>query len=327
VITRRNAVNALFGCTVSAAAKPIVEANRLSVLSDEVAPDLPGAIRFAKTFELKWLELRGQGSTKRNYYHAPLDEVRESAKMLADAGIGVSFLNTRFLKWHYPGTEKEAIPFPELFEAYKRYNLSPQKLLDDMTSELPGSFERAHILGTTKIRIFSFVRMPHPLGFLPRVADVLGPMAETAHRAGCQLLVENEHTTNVVTGQEMQRIMSLVPSPGVALNWDPHNGLAFESPYPEGYSKLPKARIQNVQIKARSLLIAEDRMDWAKAAADLQRDGYLGCYGLEPHMGQGTEGLSNAKRAMEKLRQTFGLDSLYQPRVQLKIGEHRGHRG
>jgi hypothetical protein len=27
-------------------------ANRLSVLSDEVAPDLRGAIRFAKTFEL-----------------------------------------------------------------------------------------------------------------------------------------------------------------------------------------------------------------------------------------------------------------------------------
>jgi hypothetical protein len=99
-----------------------VEANRLSVLSDEVAPDLRGAIQFAKAFELKWLELRGQESNKRNYYHAPLAEVRESAKILSDAGIGVSFLNTRFLKWHYPGTEKDAIPFPELFDAYKRYN-------------------------------------------------------------------------------------------------------------------------------------------------------------------------------------------------------------
>ena len=132
-------------------------------------------------------------------------------------------------------------------------------------------------------------------------------MAETALRGGCQLLVENEHTTNVVTGEEMARIMSLVPSTGLGLNWDPHNALTFESPYPEGYAKLPKHRIRNVQVKARSLLTAEDRMDWAKAANDLQRDGYRGCYGLEPHMGQGAEGVSNARRAMEQLRRTFGL--------------------
>ena len=160
VITRRNALNTLLAGAASAAVKPIIEANRLSVLSDEVASDLRGAIQFAKVFGLKWLELRGQESNKRNYYHAPLDEVKDSAKMLADAGIGVSFLNTRFLKWHYPGTEKEAVPFPELFDAYKKYNLSPQKLLDDMVTELPGSIERAQILGTEKIRIFSFVRMP-----------------------------------------------------------------------------------------------------------------------------------------------------------------------
>jgi L-ribulose-5-phosphate 3-epimerase len=306
VFTRRTIIKALVASTAAAAGKPIVAADRLSVLSDEVASDLRGAIRFAKDFNLRWLELRGQGANKRNYYHAPLAEVRESATMLKDAGIGVSFLNTRFLKFHYPGTEQEAIPYPELFDAYKKYDLSPTKLLDDMRTELPGSIERAHLLGTTKIRIFSFARMPKPLDFLPRVAEVLGPIAEMALRAGCQLLVENEHTTNVVTGDEMQRIMALVPSTGLGLNWDPHNALKFESPYPQGYAKLPKNRIHNVQVKARSLLTVEDRMDWAKAATNLQRDGYRGCYGLEPHMGEGQEGLANAKRAMETLRRTFG---------------------
>ena len=307
MITRRNIFNTLFAGAASAAARPIVQADRLAVLSDEVAQDLRGAIRFSKEFGLKWLELRGQGANKRNYYHAPLEEVREAARMLAEEGMGVSFLNTRFLKFHYPGTEKEALPFPELFEAYKRYNLTPKKLLDDMAGELPGSIERARILGTTKIRIFTFVRMPNPIDFLPRVADVLSRMAETALDAGCQLLVENEHTTNVVTGKEMARIMSLVPSPGLGLNWDPHNALSFESPYPEGYSKLPKHRIGNVQIKARSLLEVKDRMNWANAARDLGRDGYRGCFGLEPHMGEGAERVSNAKRAMKELQRTFGL--------------------
>lgn len=167
MFARRNIIKTLVAWTASAAGKPIVEADRLSVLSDEVAPDLREAIHFAKAFNLRWLELRGQGANKRNYYHAPIAEVRESATMLKDAGIGVSFLNTRFLKWHYPGTEKEALPFPELFDAYKKYDLSPTKLLDDMRTELPGSIERAHVLGTTKIRIFSFVRMPKPLDFLP----------------------------------------------------------------------------------------------------------------------------------------------------------------
>ena len=48
-------------------------------------------------------------------------------------------------------------------------------------------------------------------------------------------------------------------------------------------------------------------MDWAKAAADLEHDGYRGCYGLEPHMGEEAERISNARRAMEQLRRTFGL--------------------
>jgi hypothetical protein len=297
----------LFTGKASAAARPVVEANRLSVLTDEVAPDLRGAIQFAQECGLKWVELRAQQTGKRNYYHAPLAEVRDAAKMLADAGIGVSFLNTRFLKWHYPGTENDAIPYPELFDAYKRYNLSPTKLLEDMGHELPESIERAHILGTKKIRIFSFIRMPRPLEFLPRVADILSPFEETARRSGCQLLVENEHTTNVVTGREMARIMSLVPSRGIGLNWDPHNALGFESPYPEGYSALPKHRIGNVQIKARSLLTHGDRMDWAKAAVDLEHDGYRGCYGLEPHMGNEGAGVVNARRALQQLRRTLGL--------------------
>jgi sugar phosphate isomerase/epimerase len=306
VISRRDVLSLVIACTAPAAGKPIIAANRLSVLSDEVAPDLRGALRFAQEFGLKWVELRGQQAGRRNYYHAPLQEVKEAAKMLADAGIGVSFLNTRFLKWHYPGTENDAIPYPELFDAYKKYDLSPRMLLDDMAHELPGSIERAQILGTTKIRIFSFVRMPRPLDFLPRVADVLRPMEETARRNGCQLLVENEHTTNVVTGAEMTRIMSLVPSRGLGLNWDPHNALGFESPYPEGYSVLPKHRI-GVQVKARSLLTNEDHMDWAKAAADLERDGYRGCYGLEPHMGGEAERAFQQGVRLNKLRRTLGL--------------------
>jgi sugar phosphate isomerase/epimerase len=271
------------------------------VIGDEVAADLAGAITFARTFGLKWLELRGQAAGRRHYYHAPLSEVRAAAAMLRDAGIGVSFLNTRLMKWHYPGTETDAVAGQEWLDGYKKYNTSARELFDGQMDEVKGAIERSHILGVKKIRVFAFVRLRDPLAFLPRVADVLAPMAELSKREQCQLLVENEPTTNVVTGTEIAELLKLVPSDGLGLNWDPHNTIKFEPPFPNGYRHIPKHRIGNVQIKARSLLVSDEYMDWAHMAARLQQDGYRGFYGLEPHMGSDAEGLLNAKRALARL--------------------------
>lgn len=67
----------------------------------------------------------------------------------------------------------------------------------------------------------------------------------------------------MVTCREGSELLKLVPSKAIGLNWDVYNGFsAGENPYPDGYQLLPKERIGNVQVKGRSLLDEERRLNW-----------------------------------------------------------------
>jgi sugar phosphate isomerase/epimerase len=110
-------------------------------------------------------------------------------------------------------------------------------------------------------------------------------MGEVAAREKIHLLVENEVSCNVATCGELAELMRLLPSRWLGVNWDPLNGVHFhESPMPDGYAKLPKDRIGNVQIKGRSVLPGPERLDWAAIFRALADDGYTGQCGLETHI-------------------------------------------
>ncbi|HYZ83773.1 MAG TPA: TIM barrel protein, partial [Bryobacteraceae bacterium] len=122
-----------------------------------------------------------------------------------------------------------------------------------------------------------------------QAADILGEMAELCAREKVELLVENEAACNVATCTELAGLMKLLPQKSVGINWDPLNGFdRGEEPYPMGYSLLPKKRIGNVQVKGRSLLDPEKKLDWAAIKQALQNDGYPGKIGLETHYFDGT---------------------------------------
>ena len=118
---------------------------------------------------------------------------------------------------------------------------------------------------------------------------VIAEMAEIAARDKMQLLVENEGACNVVTCAEVAEFLKLLPQKNVGFNWDPLNGTSQkETPFPDGYALLPKKRIWNVQMKGHSLLDEERKLDWRSIFAQLDKDGYRGCAGLETHYFDGT---------------------------------------
>lgn len=274
-VTRREwlAAAALAGATPAMAGNRI-DRSRFSAITDEIGRTPQAAIAFAKQYGLRWLELRSLPDAKgKEYFQQPTDYLKQAAKEFKDAGIGISFLNTSMCKYLMPGTK----PVSPRVRTSDRF--------DKRIDELKKSIEAAQILGTNKIRVFCFMRAEGADALFPKIADVLNELAEIAGRDRMHLLIENEGACNVGTAEECARMIKLLPSKWIGINWDPHNAAnRKEVAFPDGYEMLPAKRIGNVQIKGKSLLYPEERMDWKAIFRRLEKDGYKGQVGLETHI-------------------------------------------
>jgi len=266
------------------AAKSRVDKNRMSIITDECAKSPAEAIAFAAKFGLKWLELRGVPGERREYYTISEDELRAAAKEFSAGGVKISFLNTGMLKFGLYDTEP-ARKRQETGEQRAKRLATEKERFDRRMDDLGKAIRAAHILGTDKVRIFTFTRVAEPDRLLPRIAEILGPMALAAEKEKIKLLVENEGSCNIGSCAELAALMKLVPTKGLGINWDAMNGTAFkETPFPDGYNLLPKSRIHNVQIKGRSLQQGAQWLDWAAIFKTLDKEGYKGQFGLETHI-------------------------------------------
>ena len=260
-----------------------IDYSRVSAVTDECANTEAGAVKFATDHGLKWVELRAVPGVKSSYHLWDEANLKASAKMLADAGVRVSFLNTPLLKYTLPGTvieRKNDTP-----DARQKREARDQVLFDRRLEDLRKSIRAAQILGVDKVRTFNFLRVAEPEKIYPRIAEVLNEMAKIAEAEHIHLLLENETSCNSVSCEEMAAMLKLVPSKYVGINWDAMNGMGLkEEPYPAGYQKLPKKRIGNVQIKGKTLLDYPEKLDWKAIFAALEKDGYQGQVGLETHI-------------------------------------------
>jgi len=258
-------------------AKGRVDKSWISVITDECAKTQEDSIRFANQYGLSFIELRGVPGGGGRYDAQPRDFLREARKQFDDAGLRVSFLNTGLLKYKLPGT----VP-----RNPKDARRDTQQRFDHRLDNLKRSIEAAHILGVDKVRVFTFHRVANPLELMPRLAEIIGEMADVAADEKVHLLIENEASTNVATCAELAAFTKLLPSPAIGINWDPLNAVRYhEKPMPDGYEKLPKKRIENVQIKGKSVLTGYHQLlPWAEIFDAMARDGYRGKFGLETHI-------------------------------------------
>ena len=250
-----------------------IDRSRVSAITDEIARSPAAAIEFAKQYGLKWLELRAVPGVRGEYFQLPVDALKQAAKEFKDAGLKISFLNTSMLKFGMPGVE----------HASPRVKESPR--FEKRMEELSKAIEAAHILGTDKVRVFTFMRTVDPEKVMGRVAEILNTMSEVAAREKILLLIENEGACNVGTAAELVSLLKLVPSKWIGINWDPLNAAhKQEIAFPDGYEMLPAKRIRNVQIKGKSVLPGDELMDWAAIFRRLEKDGYQDQVGLETHI-------------------------------------------
>ena len=161
-------------------------------------------------------------------------------------------------------------------------------------------------MGCDKVRVFTGTRLADPRSSYPRVAEVLGEMANVAQREKVYLLIENEMTQNVATSAELADVLKAIPSKWIGMNWDPHNAYGKEISYPDGYRLLPKKRILNIQVKAKGVMPSSpEKEDWKAIMTALDHDGYSWKLGLETHIFDGTL-IAAAHTSMEEILRIVG---------------------
>ena len=157
----------------------------LSLLTDEVSPDLEAALRFAVEAGLESVDVRSIGG--RNFLSLSRAEQQRIAWQIKQAGLVVGCLATPLLKWAAPG--RASGPAGDQF-GFDTRGRAPSALFDD-------AFAAAEILGTRNLRIFSLLAYP---GF--KLADLEADYAALiarAERLDMVLHVENEPVCNVAS--------------------------------------------------------------------------------------------------------------------------------
>lgn len=211
---------------------------RLGVITDEITQDFEKALLWAKGFELEWVELRFLWTKYVTDLNA--DDVKRARDQLAKHGLKVSVVDSSYFKTLLPGTES-------------KFAGGQDPLQSDFSKQgavLERAMARAKDFGTDKVRIFSFLRVADPATVFDRVAKELERTAGIAQREGIRLLLENEFSCNVATGEEGAAMLKAVKSPALGLNWDPGNAYAAgETPFPNGYEALDKKRMWHIHLK------------------------------------------------------------------------------
>jgi sugar phosphate isomerase/epimerase len=248
------------------------------------------------------MELRDRmvGRSRKEYSTCTEAEIKEDALKFQREGIKISFIDASLLKFTWPGLEP-ARNRPEEPDARERRLANEKAQFDRRLDDLGKAINLAHLMGCDQIRVFTSNRVREPQTAFPRVAEVLGEMAEVAGKEKIYLVIENEGSQNVGTSAELAEIMKVIPSKWVGMNWDPHNAYGRETSFPDGYNLLPKNRLMNVHVKAYGVLPGgKEREDWQAIMTALGRDGYEGKVSLETHVYDGTL-IEKAHLSMEEM--------------------------
>ncbi len=280
----------------------------LSVLTDEISPDLGHACEIAaREFGLGYVELRAAHG--KNIMQWDANDVAEARGILQRFQLKVSELASPIFKVSWPGAPPSSFaPSGPQFAADFTY-AQQDELLDR-------AVELAHLFGTPYVRIFDFWRLDDQTPYREAIDDRLRQAARRVGPRGVTLNVENEAACNTGTGAEAARLLAAVPEQSLKVNWDPGNAAASgETPYPDGYGKLPKARIAHMHCKdivrkadggTEWAAMGKGIIDWLGQLRALKRDDYRGVLSLETHWrGAGTAEAST-RQSMAGFKELLG---------------------
>ena len=231
-------------------------------------------------------------------------EVGEARRLLEKYKLRVSSIASPIYKVDWPGAPKSKYGSRDSFGA--DFTFEQQDELLDRGIELARAFN------CDRIRIFDFWRLEDQAPFRAAIDDRLRGAARRAAKSGVIVLLENEQSCNTSTAVEARRTLDAVKEPNLKLNWDPGNAASRgETPYPDGYSLLPKDRIGYMHCKDVVRLpsgspqwaaMGRGVIDYVGQFKALMRDGYSGTLSLETHWRGGGTPEESSRQSMAGMK-------------------------
>jgi sugar phosphate isomerase/epimerase len=261
----------------------------IAAITDEFSPDIEVAARAMSEIGMVGAELRMVfGKNVIDLTNAELDRACE---IVTQHGLEIISIASPLLKCVLPDSPEVDARFQQdVFAATNTYADQPR--LADRALEI------AERTGARIIRVFSYWRAVRPEACFDRIARALEQLAGQAALHGRTIGLENEHACNIATAAETARMLEAVAHPNLKVVWDPANAyVSSETPYPDGYRRLPVERIAHVHAKDCRVqghrpiwcALGEGGIDWTGQIHALGQDGYIGWISLETHW-QGPRG-------------------------------------
>ncbi|HTX36195.1 MAG TPA: sugar phosphate isomerase/epimerase family protein [Bryobacteraceae bacterium] len=255
----------------------------IAAITDEFSPDLQTAVASMAGTGMAGAELRMVFG--KNVVDLTDEELDRAIAIVHAAGLQIISIASPLLKCVLPDA-------PEVDARFQKDMFASRHTFADQPRLAARAFAIAHRTGAGIIRVFSYWRTVRPEQCFSRIVEALRDLAEQAAGHGVNIGLENEHACNLGTGAETAPLLAALEHPNLRVVWDPANALvAGETPYPEGYRKIPASRIVHVHAKDCTVEghtpawceLGKGSIDWPGQVAALRADGYAGWISLETH--------------------------------------------
>jgi L-ribulose-5-phosphate 3-epimerase len=255
----------------------------IAAITDEFSPDLSKAIPVMQEIGMTAAELRVVGG--KNIMDLANDELKRAKEQLDAAGLSVVSIASPLMKCVLPGGG-------DVDHRFQQDVFAAQHTFEDQPRLTEHAFELAHFFGARIVRVFSYWRTVQPERNFDAVVRELAALAELAAHENLLVGLENEHACHIGTAAEVRRVLDGVPNPHLVVVWDPANALvAGETPFPDGYARLPPHRIGHVHAKDCEMVghqpvwgpLGTRQVDWKGQVRALLAGGYRGYLSLETH--------------------------------------------
>jgi L-ribulose-5-phosphate 3-epimerase len=274
---------------------------RLGVLTDEVSPHFAEALDWAAQQGLKHVEVRvidGQNAA------ALTDEQAMEVRRQVEArGLFISAIASPLFKCALDSSRPTASgdTFGQKEESVESHFAKLERVI-----------QIAKLLGTTRIRIFSFWRETDPNFYRADIVRYLQQAAAIAFNEGMLLLLENEPSCNGGFAEEVAAIVRSVDSPAVKGLWDPGNeAYGGRESFPLGY-ELMKDILAHVHLKdayigadgkSRCVPLGSGDIPLIAHLKALAADGYDGLFTIETHyIPNGGSQMTGTRMTLDALR-------------------------
>ena len=260
---------------------------KIAVINDEISQDFDRACYVASHyFAMSWIELRSMWG--KNVTELSASQIDDAQKILVKYNLQVTDIASPLFKTDWPGAPRS--PYGSKGDLHG----AGEATFKEQDEILARSISLARQFKTGKVRCFDFWRLDDVAPYRAAIDEKLRSAAETAGKQGILLVLENEFACNTATGRESARTMNAVPTPHLALNWDPANAVTRGEldAFPAGWDAIPKNRIHHCHCK-NAVKNAEGKIDWSpvdKGIIDwaaqfraLKRLGYRDAVSLETH--------------------------------------------